>query len=69
MNIECWEVDGSHKMEGLSHSVDMTTFRGAPIKVVYACVSIALSVCVLVVTAIWNISTAHISAVLVLYHK
>ena len=46
MNTECWEVDGNHKMEGLSHSVELSTFRGAPIKVVIICTS----VCVLVLT-------------------
>ena len=33
MNVECWEVDSNGKMEELSHSIEMSTFRGAPVKV------------------------------------
>ena len=42
MNIECWEVDGSHKMEGLSHSVELSAFRGEPVKVFNVCTSVCV---------------------------
>ena len=49
MNVECWEVDGNNKMEELSHIVEMSTFRGAPIKVIMSvCLFIGLSVCLFV---------------------